>query len=155
MKVAIIGAGNVGKALATSISRAGHEVTISASTPESALEAADALGVTAAESNVDAAQQAGVIILAVPYVGAGPEVAQEIRDALDDEFVARPMTEAVARALQAAELMRHGTQEVADAFLGTRCAGAVGAWGSMFGTMATGLGKAQADRIVERADVLR
>lgn len=87
MKVAIIGAGNVGKALATSISRAGHEVTISASTPESALEAADAVGVTAAESNVDAAQQAGVIILAVPYVGAGPEVAQEIRDAVAGKTV--------------------------------------------------------------------
>ena len=36
MKVAVIGAGNVGKALATSITRAGHQVTISASTPQNA-----------------------------------------------------------------------------------------------------------------------
>jgi NADPH-dependent F420 reductase len=87
MKVAIIGAGNVGKALATSISRAGHDVTISASTPESAREAADAVGVSAAQSNVDAAQDAGVVILAVPFVGAGPEVAQEIRDVVAGKTV--------------------------------------------------------------------
>ncbi|HET7646632.1 MAG TPA: NADPH-dependent F420 reductase [Candidatus Limnocylindria bacterium] len=87
MKVAIIGAGNVGKALAGSISRAGHEVTISASTPESARQAADAVGVAAAESNVDAASRAGVVILAVPFVGAGSEVAREIRDAVAGKTV--------------------------------------------------------------------
>ena len=36
MKVTIIGAGNVGKALGTSISRAGHDVTITAKHPEHA-----------------------------------------------------------------------------------------------------------------------
>jgi NADPH-dependent F420 reductase len=87
MKVAIIGAGNVGKALAGSISRAGHEVTISASTPESARQAADAVGVAAAESNVDAASRAGVVILAVPFVGAGSEVAREIRDVVAGKTV--------------------------------------------------------------------
>ena len=30
MKIAIIGAGNVGRALATSLTRAGHDVTIAA-----------------------------------------------------------------------------------------------------------------------------
>lgn len=87
MKVAIIGAGNVGRALATSISRAGHDVTISASTPESAREAANALGVGAAESNGDAAREAGVVILAVPFVGAGPAVAEDIRDAVAGKTV--------------------------------------------------------------------
>ena len=80
MKVAIIGAGNVGKALATSITRAGHEVTISASTPESAKQAADEVGAQAAQSNVDATRDAEVVILAVPFVGAGEQVANDIRD---------------------------------------------------------------------------
>ena len=66
MKVAIIGAGNVGQALATSLVRAGHEVSLSASTPESARAAAEA----------------EVTILAVPYVGAGQAVADEIRSAV-------------------------------------------------------------------------
>ena len=82
MKVAIIGAGNVGKALATSITRAGHEVTMSASTPESARQAADAVGVNAAGNNADATRDAEVVILAVPFVGAGEEVAQDIREAV-------------------------------------------------------------------------
>lgn len=82
MKVSIIGAGNVGKALATSIGKAGHDVTISASSPESAIEAAAATGATAAVSNSAAAGEANIVILAMPYVGAGNEVASEIRDAV-------------------------------------------------------------------------
>lgn len=76
-----------------------------------------------------------------------------VRGALDDEFLARPMTEAVARSLQAAELMRHSTPDVVNAFLATRCPASVGAWGSMFGTLGASIDKAQADRIVERAVV--
>ena len=87
MKVAIIGAGNVGKALASSITRAGHEVTISASTPESAREAAAATGASAAANNVAAATDASVVILAVPYVGAGAEVAGQIREAVAGKTV--------------------------------------------------------------------
>jgi len=80
MKVAIIGAGNVGTALATSITRAGHDVTISASSPDSAKAAAEEVGAKAAGSNVAAVSEATVVILAVPYVGAGEAVANEIRD---------------------------------------------------------------------------
>ena len=58
------------------------------------------------------------------------------RDAARDEFLARPMTEVVARALQGAELLRHGTDEVVDAFLDTRGPDAAGAWGSHYGTLA-------------------
>lgn len=79
MKVAIIGAGNVGKALATSINRAGHDVTIAAKDPEHARAAAQELGVTPADSNVAAVRDADVVILAIPYLGAGEEVAAEIR----------------------------------------------------------------------------
>ena len=82
MKVAIIGAGNVGQALATSLVRAGHDVSLSASTPQSTQKAADAVGASAATSNASAAADADVTILAVPYVGAGKAVAEEIRSAV-------------------------------------------------------------------------
>jgi predicted dinucleotide-binding enzyme len=82
MKVAIIGAGNVGQALATSLVRAGHDVSLSASTAESARAAARAVGASAAESNAAAAGEADVTILAVPYVAAGRAVADEIRSAV-------------------------------------------------------------------------
>lgn len=81
MKVAIIGAGNVGKALGTSLSRAGHEVTISASTPESARAAAEEIGAQPAPDNVQAVRGADVVVLAVPFVGSATEVAREIADA--------------------------------------------------------------------------
>jgi putative acyl-CoA dehydrogenase len=74
--------------------------------------------------------------------------------ACGDEFLARPATEAMARALQAAELLRHSTPEVAEAFIATRLGGAPGTWGAMLGTVAGGMTKAQADRIVERASVI-
>lgn len=80
MKVAIIGAGNVGKALGGSLARAGHEVTISARTPDSARETAEQIGGRAADSNVEAVGDADVVILAVPFVAAGQDVAREIRD---------------------------------------------------------------------------
>ena len=80
MKVAIIGAGNVGRALAISITRAGHDVTIAAKDPKHALAAAQETGATPAESNASAVRGADIVILAVPYLGAGRQVAEEIRD---------------------------------------------------------------------------
>ncbi len=87
MKVAIIGAGNVGKALATSIGRAGHEVTISASTLQSAEAAAQQTGATSAGDNVAAIADASVVILAIPYGETGERVAAEIRDAVAGKAV--------------------------------------------------------------------
>lgn len=81
MKVAIIGAGNVGTALATSITRAGYDVTISASSPQSAQAAARRSGATAVASNTAAVGDANIVILAIPYVEAGEQVAVEIADA--------------------------------------------------------------------------
>ena len=78
MKVAIIGAGNVGRALATSITRAGHEVTIAAKNPDHAQAAAREIGVASADSNVAAVTDADVVILAVPFAGAADEVAADI-----------------------------------------------------------------------------
>ena len=67
MKVAIIGAGHVGKALAKSSIRGGHTVTMSSAHPENAAKAAQSVGAHAANSNVEAVQGADVVIVAVPY----------------------------------------------------------------------------------------
>jgi NADPH-dependent F420 reductase len=77
MKVAIIGAGNVGTALATSIARAGHDVIITSRDPEDAASTAAASGARLAASSAAAAAEADVIIPAVAC-GDVPEVAAEI-----------------------------------------------------------------------------
>lgn len=87
MKVAIIGAGNVGKALGTSLTRAGHEVTITASNLASAEAAASEIGAQPVASNVDAVTGSDVVILAVPYASAGAQVAAEIADAATGRVV--------------------------------------------------------------------
>jgi len=76
-----------------------------------------------------------------------------IAAARDDEFLARPMTEAMARALQGAELLRHSTTDVVDTFFSTRVVPAGTAWGSMFGTLGSGVAKARAQAVVARARV--
>lgn len=86
MKVAIIGAGNVGKALTTSFTRAGHDVTIAAAHPEHAREAADKLGATAAQSNQDAVADADLVVLAVPATKLD-DVATDIENELAGKIV--------------------------------------------------------------------
>ena len=76
-----------------------------------------------------------------------------IREAVEDEFVARPMTEAIARLLQGAELMRHSTQDVVDIFLGTRVPNGSGSWGSHYGTLAFTVDHAKAQKVMRRAVV--
>ena len=77
MEIAIIGTGNVGKALGGSLVRAGHAVTFSATTPKHATEAASVVGAQAASSNTEAVDAADLIILAVPAAALG-ELAREI-----------------------------------------------------------------------------
>ena len=86
MQIAIIGAGNVGKALAKSGVRAGHKVTISASHPEHAEEAARAAGAESAASNVEAVKDAELVIVAVPYEKLG-EVFHGLGDSVDGKVV--------------------------------------------------------------------
>jgi len=62
------------------------------------------------------------------------------------------MTEAVARVLQGAELLRHSTQNVVDVFLTTRVPNGVGSWGSHYGTLAF-VNQAKAQTIMRRAVV--
>ncbi len=67
MNITIIGAGNVGKALTGSATRAGHSVTLSSAGGGSARAAAQELGAKAAASNLEAVEGADLVILAIPY----------------------------------------------------------------------------------------
>jgi 8-hydroxy-5-deazaflavin:NADPH oxidoreductase len=80
MDTAIIGAGNVGQALASSFVRAGHTVTITSRDRKDAGSVATDTGATVAGSNAAAASAAQVIVLAVPF-DSFAAVAAEIREA--------------------------------------------------------------------------
>ncbi|MFL5645578.1 MAG: NADPH-dependent F420 reductase [Chloroflexota bacterium] len=86
MDIAIIGAGNVGRSLATAFVGAGHNVTITSRDPEHAGAVAAATGATIAESNAAAAGSSSVVVLAVPFASA-PDIAAEIRTAVDGKVV--------------------------------------------------------------------
>jgi len=77
MKIAIIGTGNVGKAIGGSLVRAGHEVTFAARDAATTNLVASAAGASASASAASAARGADVIILAVPYLAA-EQVAAEL-----------------------------------------------------------------------------
>jgi NADPH-dependent F420 reductase len=75
--IAIIGAGNVGRSLATAFTRAGHSVVIASRDPADASAIAAKTGARVATSNVDAIERAFVVALAVPATSL-PEIAAEI-----------------------------------------------------------------------------
>lgn len=71
MRIAIIGAGNVGGGLAAAAAAVGHEVTIAAAHEENAVKVAENVpGIRAASTALAAAQDAEVVVLAVPAVAA-------------------------------------------------------------------------------------
>ena len=76
VNISIIGAGNVGRAVATSAQRAGHHVTITAANLESARQTAAETGATAVDSTADAVRDADIVVLAVPYSAIADVVAQ-------------------------------------------------------------------------------
>jgi 8-hydroxy-5-deazaflavin:NADPH oxidoreductase len=86
MQIAIIGAGSVGRALATSLTRAGHDVTITAEHRENADAAATQSGATAGTSNQAAASGADVVVLAVPAQSIG-RIAGAMGSSLDGKVV--------------------------------------------------------------------
>lgn len=86
MRIAIIGSGNVGKALASSSVRAGHEVTISSKNAEKAKEAAESVGANAAADNVEAVKDADIVIIAVQYEKLG-EVFRGLGSSVDGKVV--------------------------------------------------------------------
>ncbi len=86
MDIAIIGAGNVGRALATSFIHGGHSVVIASRDPEDAGSVAVATRARVAASNAEAASAADIVVLAVPFDSA-PDIAAEIRDAVAGKVV--------------------------------------------------------------------
>ena len=83
------------------------------------------------------------------------EVATLVQAIVDDEYLARPASEAIARLVQGAELLRHSTPEVVDAFMHTRLGGNGTHWGTLLGTLGPATRAAQARAIVDRAQVVR
>jgi predicted dinucleotide-binding enzyme len=86
MKIGIIGAGNVGRALATAGVRAGHAITITSTTVEEAESVAAEVGVRSVASNRDAVAEAEAVILAVPFDSVNT-IAAELGDALDGKIL--------------------------------------------------------------------
>lgn len=86
MDIAIIGAGNVGRALATSAQRAGHTVTVSSSNGDTAVALARETGADAAASNREAVRGADLVVLAVPYM-AVVDILDEIGPALGGKIL--------------------------------------------------------------------
>lgn len=87
MRIAIIGAGNVGKALTRSLRGAGHDVVVTAVHAGHAEDVAQQLDARAADSAVQAVRDSDAVILAVPFASAGKDVADEIRPVVDGKIV--------------------------------------------------------------------
>lgn len=86
MRIAIIGAGNVGGGLAGAATKAGHDVVLTAGNTVHAQETAAKTGATAVDSNVKAVDGADVVVLAVPGSTVAA-VAEELREALAGKIV--------------------------------------------------------------------
>ncbi len=78
MHIAIIGAGNVGKALAKAFTQRGETVVFGVREPTKYQSVADAIGVPAV-TVTQAVEQAQVVVLAVPYA-ASESIARSIPD---------------------------------------------------------------------------
>ena len=86
MKIAIIGSGNVGKALASSARRAGHDVTMTSRHKDKAANAAKEVDAKPVDSNTEAVRNADLVILAVPAT-AMDEVVADLDKQLDGKVV--------------------------------------------------------------------
>lgn len=86
MKVSIVGAGNVGTALTNASIKAGHDVTITARSPESAESTAVETGAHFIANTGDAVRNADIVILAVPYA-ALDEVVNDAGGALNGKII--------------------------------------------------------------------
>ena len=87
MKLAIIGSGNVGSAVAKAATDHGHEVTVADLEGAESLEALGTqLGVSTTTSNQEAVLDADVVVLAVPF-GVVETVAKGLADQVGDKIV--------------------------------------------------------------------
>ena len=88
MKIAVLGAGNVGSALAARLTELGHHVTLAASDPDSPrLAAAAAASGADTAAAADAAATADHAVLAVPFAAIDDLLTDEVRDALAGKVV--------------------------------------------------------------------
>lgn len=87
LKIAVIGAGNVGGTLSTLWVKAGHEVMFSSRHPEQLQTLVEAAGPKARAGSVsDAAAWGDVIVLSVPY-GAMPVLSEQLKGQLAGKVV--------------------------------------------------------------------
>lgn len=86
MKIAVIGAGAVGSAVARAVAGAGHSIVIAATDDEHARAVAAQVGGSVAASDEAAAREADVIVLAVPFQEINP-VTEEIAGAARGKIV--------------------------------------------------------------------
>jgi 8-hydroxy-5-deazaflavin:NADPH oxidoreductase len=86
MQIAIIGAGNVGRALAGSLTKAGHDVTVSAPHADHAREVATETGANAEPTINGALSDADLVVLAVPATALS-QVAEEYGEKLSGKVV--------------------------------------------------------------------
>jgi len=86
MNVAIIGTGNVGTALGTSLVKAGHSVVVATDDPKTAGAAANGIGASLAQTPFEAATAAEVVVIAVPW-SAAEDVARGLAEATRDKVV--------------------------------------------------------------------
>jgi NADPH-dependent F420 reductase len=89
MRIAIIGVGNVGSALARAFRTAGHTVVVSSRHASHAEKIAEELDVSAASSNRAAAENAEMVVLAVP-AKAVASVLDETAEFLDGTILVDP-----------------------------------------------------------------
>ena len=87
MIIAIIGAGGVGRSLATAFRRAGHDVIVTSRDAEAAAAVAADTGATAVGTSLEAAASADVVVLAVPFASSGEAVAREVAPAIAGKIV--------------------------------------------------------------------
>ncbi len=119
MKIAIIGAGNVGNALAGSSVRAGNSVTLSSAGGDSARAAVGATGAQAAESNRAAVEDAELVVLAVPYT-AVDDVIASVGDAFAGKIVVDATNPINADSTGLVTGERSGAEEIQDKVPGAR-----------------------------------
>lgn len=89
MRIAVIGVGNVGSALARACAAAGHTVVVSAGDPGHARVVAAEIGCEAAGSNVEAVTGADMVAFAVPSTAIGP-LTEELADHVGGKVVVDP-----------------------------------------------------------------
>jgi NADPH-dependent F420 reductase len=89
MRIAIIGAGMVGRGLAKAALSCRHDVVLAARHPDHAAKAADEVGARAAASAEEAVQDADVVVLAVPSTAIA-DVCDEIRRHIRQTVVIDP-----------------------------------------------------------------